>query len=135
MRAVPIGFLALSMLLSACVTNGEPSLQQAAVPDATSIERVLRDKLADDAGRPGLNPYEKAVLKEFRLVELEQVSSTRWYAQTELLFDYGPAPASVIGFERTRRGYFELRLDRQDAQLRLTRFTPVGTVQPLLTGT
>ena len=132
MRAVLIGLLCMSMLLSACATGAGPASEQAAVPNAASIERILRDKLADDdPGRPGLNPYGNAILMEFRLVDLERVSSTRWFAQTELLFDYGPAPASVMGFERTRRGRFELRLDQQDAQLRLTRFTPVGTVQLL----
>ncbi len=133
MQPVSIGLTIVSMLLSACLMTTTPARDQPVMPNAASIEKLLRDTLANDGtDTPGLFPYEDAVLMEFRLVDLEQVSSSRWQAETELLFDYGPAPAWVMGLERIRRGRYKLRLDQQDARLLLTRFTPVGTVQPLL---
>ena len=132
MRTLLVSLSIVAILLSACVKTPTPGSDRTAAPSAASIEKLIRGRLKkDDVDRPGLFPFENAVLMDFRLVDLEQVSSSRWRAEIGLLIDYGPAPPSVIGFERIRLGLFKVRLDRQDANLELTRLTPVGTVQPL----
>ena len=68
---------------------------------------------------------------EFELVELDQVSPSRWHAETELVFDFGPPPPAVLGFERVRRGRYWLVLTRQGEPFELLRFAPIAEVRPL----
>ncbi len=132
MRPLLISLTVVSMLLSVCFKTPALASHKMAVPTAPSIEKLLREWLADDDFRmPALFPYKSAVLMAFRLVNLDQVSSSRWHAEIELLFDFGPPPPSIVGFERIRLGRYRLVLNQQDERFGLVRFSPVATVRLL----
>ena len=132
MRSLLISLAVVPMLLSVCFNTPALASDNLAVPTAPSIEKLLRERLADDDFRmPSLFLYKSAVLMAFRLVNLDQVSSSRWHAEIELLFDYGPPPPSIVGFDRIRIGRFRLVLNQQDERFELVRFSPIATVHPL----
>lgn len=120
------------MLLSVGLTSPAPASERLATPTAASIESLLRDMLVeDDLDMPSLMVLQDAMLLDFELVVLDQVSPPRWHAEIVLLFDFGPPPPSILGFERIRRGRYRLVLKQHGTDLGLSRFTPVARVHPL----
>ncbi len=105
MRPLFADLAIVSVLLSIGFSPPAPASDNLGVPTPASIETLLRERLAeDDTSMPSLIPYKNAVLMEFGLVVLDWVSSSRWHAEIDLLFDFGPPPPSILGFERQRRG-------------------------------
>ncbi len=99
-------------------------------PTASQIETLLRDALTNNRiFVPSF--YRNAKLKDFELLKLEGVASSRWYADVEMLFDFGILPPTIVGFDRERRGRYTLILQRQDTRLELLRFTPNAKVHLL----
>jgi len=103
-----------------------------AAPTAAGIEKLLRESLAkDDFSLQGMVGFKNAALLEFELVKLEQLSPSRWRAATNLVFVFSPPPASIKGFERVRRGRYQLVLGQQGEQFGLVRFSPTATLHLL----
>ncbi len=125
------------VLISLSVWFKVPALasQELARPTTPGIEKLLREFLADDdPNMPWLDSYRNATLLTFRLVNLHQLSSSRWQAEIELLFDFGPPPPAILGFEQLRLGRYRLVLNSQDQQMRLILFSPVATMHLLPDG-
>lgn len=142
MRSLLTGLAVLSLLLPLGCATPVPQADKQAAPTAASIEQLLRDRLAilvallpnrtmPAVRPPSLAAYRKAKLLDFKLVELDSVTSSRWIAKIEAEFDFGPPPPAVLGFERTRRGRFDLLLKQKGTRLTLLRFTPLARLYPL----
>ena len=96
MRSLLTGLAVVSMLLSVCSYAPVLASDKPAVPTAASIEQLLREKLTNDVfDLPALFPYKGAVMMEFRLVNLDRVTSSRWHAEIDVLFDFGPPPPGM----------------------------------------
>ena len=97
------------------------------------IETLLRAALED--GTPGrrtsLLSFDSAELLDFGLLELERVSPARFDARVDLKLDFGPAPEGVLGYERMRRGLYELELRHNGANWTLQQLTPLATTRPM----
>ncbi len=119
------------VLISLSVWFKVPALasEELARPATPAIEKLLREFLADDdPDMPWLDSYRNATLLAFRLVDMHQLSPSRWHANIELLFDFGPPPPAILGYERIRLGRYRLVLNSQDQRMRLMLFSPVATV-------
>ncbi len=135
MRSLQVNLSIVLILLSVWFKVPALASDELAPPTAPSIEKLLREWLADDdLDMPWLDSYKNADLLAFLLVDLHQVSSSRWHAETELLFDFGPPPPAIVGFEQIRLGRYRLMLNRQNQRMRLMRFSPVATVHLLPDG-
>ena len=135
MRPLTIMLALVSLLILPGFSALEPASEASARPTEQSIEALLRDALArEEVALPSLLPFKSARMMEFGLVTLERVTSSRWHAETEMVFDFGPPPPAVLGFERLRRGQYRLVLERVGEVWRLKRFTPMGRVHPLPAG-
>ena len=101
-------------------------------PTASQIEAVLRDVLANRVSNGAHVPsqYRQADLEEFELLKLEGTTS-HWYAETRLRFDFGKLPPTLSAFERKRLGHYSLVLRRDGAELKLLHFTPKASVHLL----
>ena len=132
MRLFPL--VAVSLLVSLtfgpAASAGERDEWHA--PKTPSIEQLVRERLENDASSlPSFVIGPKARIEAFDLIWIEQVQSTRWIAEVEMLLDFGPPLAAVIGYERRRRGIYELVLEQRDGDLTLTRISPKGRLHPL----
>ena len=132
MRPLTIVLALVSLLVLPGFSALAPASETAVRPNERSIEALLRSALArDEVALPALLPLKSARMMEFALARLERVTSSRWHAETEMLFDFGPPPPAVLGFERIRRLQYRLVLERDGEAWRLKRFTPMGRVHPL----
>jgi len=132
MRSLITSLVVASMLFLASFTPPASAWDWMSRPNAYNIEILLRDLLAEDGGGPwSLQPYRDSELIDLDLIVLERLSSNRWHAEVELIFDFGPPPPGVLGFESIRVGRYHLRLSRDGGRLGLLRFNPVGRVHPL----
>ncbi len=132
MRPLLLSAAVASLLLTGCAQAVELVTGEPAPPTASTIEDLVREHLASGGHSP--QPFfqnEKAALMKFKLIDLSQVTPSRWNAEAELTIDYGPRPASVVGFQQVRTGRYELVVSRQDEQLVLMRFSQLGTVRTL----
>ena len=119
-------------MLAVSFATPAPASDKLARPTAASIEKLLRDMLAqDELELPSMIPLKHAVLMEFGLVDLYHVTPSRWQAEIELLVDFGPPPPSILGFERVRRGRYWLVLNRQGERLGMSRFSPIARIHLL----
>ena len=129
MRSLTTGLAVAAVLLAGGFASASDKTGK---PTSAGIESLLRALLAQDQGGPGgLAPYRGAELKDFALIAVEPMARYRWHAEVELLFDFGPPPAGILGFENLRGGRYHLRLSRDGRRLELLRFNPVGKVYPL----
>ena len=129
MRFPTILLAVASLMLAASFAPPASAADRQTAPSAERIEMLLRDWLADEKGAGAMpSAYAGAELLDFRLVGLEPLASGRWFADTELSFDFGPPPSGVIGYQRRRQGRYQLMLDRRERGLGLIRFTPRGSV-------
>ena len=104
--------------------------QRSDAPTAIQIEALFHRAQVET--HPRLPPsYWHAKLLDFDLRQLEASASSRWVAIVDLAFDFGPAPAGVIGFQRERGGEYRLELQREDGEIALRRFAPLRGVRPL----
>ena len=127
--------LCISFLLIAVWASTASAADRATAPTAFEIERLVRTAIVEGNDRlPSLLPLKGAELLKFRLVSRDRTSTTRWHAEVDLLFDYGPAPAAVLGFERFRAGRYWIVVDWTGGVFELSRFAPVGRVQPMPSG-
>ncbi len=135
MRSLWFSLSIAMILLSVWFKVPALASEELARPTEPGIEKLLREFLADDdLDKPWLDSYRNATLLAFRLVNLHQLSSSRWQAEIELLFDFGPPPSAILGFEQIRLGRYRLVLNSQDQQMRLMLFSPVATVHLLPDG-
>ena len=132
MRSLLFSLSIALILLSVSFKVPALASEELARPSEPGIEKLRREILADDnPDMPWLDSYRNATLLAFRLVDLHQLSPSRWQAEIELLFDFGPPPPSIIGFEQLRLGRYRLVLKNQDQRMRLILFSPVATVHLL----
>lgn len=123
---ITIGLFLLFMSFSFCAFASDRSY----APTSLQIENLLRESLSDGRTYVPLM-YRKAVLKKFKLLKLEGISQSRWYAKIELLFDFGRLPPTIVGFERLRSGRYWLAIQAQGKRLVLTRFSPISEIHLL----
>ncbi len=121
--------LAATMLLLT-ITTVQAAPRDPVPPTATQIENFLLKAMANEHPRMP-TAFWTATLMNFELRRLERITQSRWIVVTELLFDFGPPPPAVLGFERQHRGHFRLVLDRENGRLKLNRFAPMGLLHPL----
>lgn len=136
-RSLPISvaILCITLLFSAILLPKSPASGQVSEPTATEVEWLVRKAIAEGNDRlPSLLPLKGAELLKFRLVSRDRTSTTRWHVEVDLLFDYGPAPAAVLGFERFRAGRYWIVVNWTGDVFELMRFAPVGRVQPMPSG-
>lgn len=157
MRPLLTSLAVLSLALSLGCTSPAPQADKPTVPTAASIEQLLRDRLAPievislgpmplnllktilpyptvpRARLPSLTPYKKMELMAFKLLDLVPVSASRWQAEIEVQFDFGPPPPAVLGFQRLHRLRFHLLVKQRGERLALLRFAPVAGLHPLPT--
>ena len=101
--------------------------------NAEIIERLLRDTL--DQRQPGSTlPYHQSNLLDFTLIAVETLAPGHWRARADLVFDHGPPPPQVHGFQRIRSQPFHLLIKRHGKRLDLYRWSPVATVRLLPAG-
>lgn len=132
MRSLMTVLAVAALLLAGSFASPISAWDEPEKPSAAEIESLLRKMLAKDQGGPGgLAPFRSAELKDFELIVVEPLAPTRWDAQVELIFDFGPPPPGVLGFESVREGRYHLRLSQDGRRLELLRFNPVGQVYPL----
>ncbi len=132
MRTLLAGLAAGAILLAVSFATPAPASDKLAQPTAASIEKLLRDMRAKgEPELPSMIPLKYAVLMEFGLVSLHQVSPSRWQAEIELLVEFGPPPPSILGFERMRRGRYWLVLNRQGERWGMSRFSPIARIHLL----
>ena len=118
------------MLLIANITTVQAASDDSEPPTEMQIESFLRKALANEDSR--VPPaYWSATLMDFELQKLEWITPSRWVVETELQFDFGPPPPTVLGFERLRRGRYRLILYRESGQLQLKRFSPMDGIRLL----
>jgi len=132
MRSTLLGSLFFFLLLSTASVWPTKATEWPETPTAAKIEDLLRETLAkSDTGQLWLLPYQAAVLEEFQLIDVTPVTRTRWQAEIELRFDYGPRPPAVLGFERRRSGTFRMVIERRNGAFELIRFYPAARRLPL----
>ena len=124
------GLVVAATLLLLTITTVQAASHDPVPPTATQIEKFLRKAMANEHPRMP-TAFWTATLMNFELRRLERITQSRWIVVTELLFDFGPPPPAVLGFERQRRGHFRLVLDRENGRLKLNRFAPMGLLHPL----
>ena len=132
MRPFPFTLVLLSSLLSVGAVSTANAWDPDGAPRASSIEDLVRERLEN--GGPALPSYviiPSVVVEGFDLVTLERISRSRWLAEAELLIDHGPPAPSVIGFERVRRGRYELLIERRGAAFVLLKISAAGRIHPL----
>lgn len=122
--------IVLALVLLFASQGAEAMSQRSDAPNAAQIEALLQRAQAET--HPRLPPsYWNAKLLDFDMRQLEAAAPSNWVAIVDLAFDFGPAPAGVIGFERQRGGEYRLVLSRKDGALGLKRFAPLRGVRPL----
>ncbi len=130
-----LALLCISFLLISVLAPKAPASDQVSEPTAAEIEWLVRTAISEENDKlPSLLPLKSAELLKFRLVSRNRTSSTTWQAEIDLLFDFGPSPSSVLGYQRVRAGRFRLVIDHNDGRFELSRFSPVGRVHPLPAG-
>ena len=135
MRLLRITLALASLIVLTGFSALVPASEEVPAPSARSIESLVLGALAqEEVALPSLLPLKDARLMEFGLVKLQRFTSSRWHAETEMLFDFGPPPPGVLGFERLRRLHYRLALERAGETWRIKRFTPMGRVHPLPAG-
>lgn len=118
------------MLLLMNISSPQATSYESERPTTAQIEQLLKKAITDD--KFYLPPaYKSADLLEFDLQKLEPLARSQWIVDADILFDFGPPPSGVLGFERLRRNSFRLILKEDQGQLRLKRFSPRGEVRAL----
>lgn len=132
MRSRLTRLVALLALLCAALASPLVASDRDERPTATTIETLLRESLAKRSHKPrSLIPYLDAELTDFDFISSDRLSDVQWYVEIDATFDFGPAPKSVLGFERHRSGRYQLFVKRQDGGWTLQRFNPKGRIHPL----
>ena len=124
------GLVVAAMVMLTTIATVQAASRYPVPPTAMQIEEVLQMAMVDEHPRMPTG-FWTATLVEFKLRQLEQVKPFRWIVVTDLLFDFGPPPPAVIGFERRRRGQFRLVLEQENRRWKLKRFAPMGGIRQL----
>ena len=127
-RLAVLAAVAVQALWAYSVRAAEP----AAAPTEAEVATLVRETLADPSGE-ALNwrDFEGARVLDFELLGLQRIGPGRWRADVDMVLDFGPAPAAVLGYQRERRGLYRLDIRRDGDGFSVLRFNAAGSVQRL----
>jgi len=125
MKPIVVVLVVTATLLGGCMQSFTSPLQTSWSPfgpSAADVESLVREHLADKAALPRVSSFTDAQLTDFELLNMVGIGDERWRAETRLGFDYGSAPADVVGFQRWRQGRYQMDIGRDGEAWRVLRF-------------
>lgn|GEM_PF-2190813 len=127
-RLSVLAVVAVQALWAYSVKAAEP----VAAPTEAEVATLVRETLSDPSGEAlRWRDFNGARVLDFELLTLQRIGPGRWRADLDLVLDFGPAPAAVVGYRRERRGLYRLDIRRDDDGFAVLRFNAAGSLQRL----